>query len=217
MIPLSKGAKPAVLVTNESTWTREYANHVAGVPGTPAAAATRYRHPEIKSSIRNEAHDKCVYCESMVDHVYPGDCEHIAPKALFPELVVDWNNLAYVCSVCNHEKSNYWNPAEPLLNPFTEDPSHLLDWAGPFCTPRNAERRAVQTIAVLDLDRAPLVVQRAEAIKYADKLIELWEREPPGPAKDAMDFEIRRTFRSDKPYSAAVRAFVSWKTSSAIP
>ena len=38
------------------------------------------RDKSIKEQILKETHGKCVYCESKISHVCPGDIEHILPK-----------------------------------------------------------------------------------------------------------------------------------------
>jgi hypothetical protein len=104
MIRLRRGSKPQVLVANERPWTDAFRRLRAGRDNIPRAAATRYRHPDIKAAVISDAHGKCVYCESRPLHVAPGDVEHLLPKSRFPDLIVEWDNLAFVCRIATGRK-----------------------------------------------------------------------------------------------------------------
>src|SRR5687767_3753304 len=106
---------------------------MSGDPTVPAAAATRYQHADIKSTLASETAEKCAYCQSKVPHIYPGACEHISPKARCPELIVAWENLTYACFECNREKGDYYDETAPLLNPYMDDPREHLRFCGPLC------------------------------------------------------------------------------------
>lgn len=70
----------------------------------------------------------CVYCRQpdsqARSQVYGID--HYAPKSIFPELVRDYTNLYYCCTLCNTYKRNYWHyPGKEnktrVLNPCDDD------------------------------------------------------------------------------------------------
>jgi hypothetical protein len=63
MRQLQKLPKPAVLEQNEIPWLAAFVDD----PDNPTKRY-RYRHPEIKSTLRTETSDKCVYCESKIGH-----------------------------------------------------------------------------------------------------------------------------------------------------
>src|SRR5215204_673963 len=96
MIKLTKGPAPDILAQNRVKWADEYEAWRTG-RDVPAAAQYRYRHPEIKTALRAETFDKCVYCESKISHIHPGETDHIDPLHHRPDRVVDWDNLAYIC------------------------------------------------------------------------------------------------------------------------
>src|SRR5262249_49893992 len=138
------------------------------------AALTRYTDARVKAVIRAEANDKCMYCESKVSHVFPGETDHIVPVSKRPDLVVAWDNLGYVCKECNREKGNYYDDASPLINPFTESPSDFLQFLGPavFCI--GPPLRGQLTISKLKLQRMALVQRRTERLEYVLKMIQLY-------------------------------------------
>jgi len=79
----------------------------------PRAYADYHRY---KPYLRREFGGQCVYCrlpdalkEEAIFHV-----DHFRPKARFPELVADYENLLYACPACNRRKGDYWPTEEDL-------------------------------------------------------------------------------------------------------
>jgi 5-methylcytosine-specific restriction endonuclease McrA len=112
MIRVSKNSEPTILTLNAESWKKRLLQAVAD-KDTQARhrAELRYRHHEIKEALLQETHGKCIYCESKIRHVSPGDIEHIKPKSLFPELCFAWTNLTLACSECNRCKLDYYHDA----------------------------------------------------------------------------------------------------------
>src|SRR5687767_14822167 len=101
MRKVSKHAEPDVLQTNHQEWTDAY----LADPGN-ATKKYRYRHPEIKSALKEETADKCVYCESKIGHNTPGDVEHMTPSSVQPQHHFAWSNLTIACTECNRRKND---------------------------------------------------------------------------------------------------------------
>jgi hypothetical protein len=206
MIRLSKMAKPAVLVDNEAAWTTEYADYLAGTRATPEPS--RYRDPAIKATVRLETSDKCAYCESKVTHTYFGDVEHILPKSRKPELVVNWENLTFVCAQCNNKKRDYYDPADPLINPYVDDPDRHLRFFGPVCFETVGDALGRATVINLDLSRGPLVERRRDRLDKIHQMLRQWALLPNGQTRDAWAEQIREEAKGDREYAGAVRAFL---------
>ncbi len=49
---------------------------------------------------------KCAYCESPTQVVSMGDIEHFRPKTLYWWLAYEWENIYFVCQICNSLKNN---------------------------------------------------------------------------------------------------------------
>jgi uncharacterized protein (TIGR02646 family) len=209
MIRINRGEIPAVLADNAQNWTDEYARLKAGESGVPAAAETRYRHRDIKEALKRDAHNKCVYCESRPLHVSPGDTEHIAPKSKFPEKIVEWDNLAFVCRECNQAKGEYFDVALPLIDPFNEEPSDFLLFAGAMIFRKPGSDRGLVTIKKLELDRPELVERRHERLLEIHSLLDICARMPESSARAEIVNEIRRRVADDSEYAASARAFLS--------
>lgn len=93
------------IVTGKSVWNRD----------------------DIKRTLFLIGRGKCAYCESKLgrEAVYL-EVEHFQHKKKSPHLVVEWTNLLPACRRCNGTKSDHDVEAEPIVNPFLEDPrSHF--------------------------------------------------------------------------------------------
>lgn len=136
--------------------------------------ANRYNHPEIKTALEKETHEKCAYCESKIKHISYGDIEHILPKNrdARPDLYVEWANLTLSCEQCNRSgKRTYYNPKLSLVNPYTDAPEDFLHDIGPLVMPIPGNDRAIVTEKVLKLNRSTLVERRTERIMMVDSSI----------------------------------------------
>lgn len=73
------------------------------------AAKTTYR--AYKADLRRDFSSRCGYCDAL-DEFFGGmrgyQIDHFAPKSLFPEWLLEYQNLVYSCPFCNRAKSNKW-------------------------------------------------------------------------------------------------------------
>jgi hypothetical protein len=189
------------------TWTDEYVRLRRGEDGIPDATRYRYRDPEIKQAVLEESYEKCIYCESKPRHVSPGDVEHLKPKAAFPELIVEWSNLGFVCPECNRAKGDFHDETEPIVNPYLEEPSDYLYFAGAWVFERPGNARGIVTIKKLALDRGSLVERRFEQIRAIQDLLNVWAALRDGAAKDEIAAEIRKRAEDRSEYAACIRSF----------
>ncbi len=150
-----------------------------------------------------------MYCESRPLHVAPGDVEHLLPKSRFPDLIVEWDNLAFVCPDCNRGKGDYYDQSEPVINPFVEDPAAHLRFAGPLVLELPADARGIVTIRKLKLDRAELVERRADHIRHLQDAVNSWAALPDGPARDEVAAGIRALAHDSGEYAAVTRSFLA--------
>lgn len=188
MRQLSKGPKPNILVQNGAVWRDEYLQAVAVGTSSPPA---RWKHEEIQTALRQEADEKCVYCEgSPRDISYP-HVDHIVPKKVRPELVVEWTNLAHACGVCNVEKRDHFDANCPIVNPFADDPSDHLMFLGALVRHRDGKARGEITWRQLDLNRPDLVLSRARRIDDILNLVDRWFAAA-GQHKHVLEKTIRR-------------------------
>lgn len=205
MIRLTKLNKPSVLEQSGPVWQAEYLAAKNGNCLTKTIKF-RYRHPDIKQALVAESHGKCVYCESKITHVYPGESDHILPIHHRPDLIVDWANLAFVCTECNRPKSDYYNQAEPLINPFIDEPADHLLFFGPAVLGR--DNKGYLTRRQLNLTRLSLIERKQEQIERVNVLVTRWQETSDGPTRDFMRDEIVSYARDPAEFAATIRAYL---------
>jgi len=202
MIRLARGAEPAILSANKQRWTDEFKSGID---------RRRYAHNDIKQALRTDAHEKCAYCESRVEHVSWPNVEHIVPKSREPDLVCDWDNLTIACEVCNTKKGDYYEPDCMIVHPFDDDPSEHIGWAGPMAIARSNDRGRA-TITTIDLNRSALLFERSQHFKVVFDLLDLISNNS-GPVARAAQIDLDAYLAADSPYSAATGRFVVSQTS----
>lgn len=196
---LQKGPLPSVLIDNADAWTEEFLNLPTGF--------SRYRHAGIRKSLSGETLYKCAYCESRVEDVAPIHVEHILPKSCRPELVVAWENLTVACPNCNQYKGSYYSPEQPLLNPYRDEPSEHLVFAGSLLFAAGGSELGERTINRLQLSRTPLNQSREDRLKALARLFQSWFRAGDEDKQMYADLLVEEV-GPDREYSEAGRSWL---------
>lgn len=202
MIRLHKGPPPDILVNKAAEWTKEYRDALAAKTMTDTIRY-RYRHADIKAALRRDSHNKCIYCESDIGF---GQTDHIHPVAKCPDEIVSWANLALVCTECNTHKSDYYAPAEPLINPFADEPSAHLWFLGPMVFAVPGDVVGLRTAEQIQLNRWDLIQKRTKRLERLAPLIEQWRTHPSGATKSILQKAILDEAADAMDYAATVRA-----------
>jgi hypothetical protein len=203
-----RGEEPPSLKNKGEQWTREWVAFEGVLSKMPERLRYCYRAEDIKDAVKRDSHHKCVYCESFIEHVYPGAVDHILPISKCRELAATWTNLAFVCDVCNREKGSYMDAELPLLDPFRDDPKIHLIFFGPTVRHRPGSPRGEVTVKTLKLGRAGLFERGQERIDQLATLLDKLLAMPDGPRKDIVKQEIENELSADRPYAAISRAYV---------
>jgi uncharacterized protein (TIGR02646 family) len=156
-----------------------------------------------------DTHDKCAYCESKITHACFGDIEHILPRAHCPPLTFEWTNLTLSCEVCNNAKSDYYEPTEPLLDPYVEDPLVHIRILGPMYISHRGSSRGEITVRRLNLNRTTLFERRKERIERLLPLLRRYDSLGPGPLKSSLLVAIRSEAAKNEEFAQTVRAFIT--------
>jgi uncharacterized protein (TIGR02646 family) len=202
MIQLTELAKPQVLVDNALNWTKTVMTFVKNGQKIPDTDKNKYSHKDIKTQVKLETKEKCVYCESQVTHQYPGDIEHIIPKAIYPRLTFNWSNLTFACYWCNNGKRDYVEKKEAkLINPYKDIISEHLHFFGPLIMHVNQSKRGEITWKKIKLNRQELLDRRTDKIKELQNLIDKYDRETVVPLKAILLNEVREFSLQDKEFS----------------
>lgn len=130
----------------------------------------------IRKRLLEMSHGKCSYCECNVG---AGEKEmnvdHFLPKKLYPDLVVEWNNLLPSCPHCNKNKSEHDTLKEPIINPCKDDPKKYLylKLYRYYSKDSNIESIGKRTIDILNLnDTAECVTERFKIGEELQKKIQ---------------------------------------------
>lgn len=203
MIKLTKGAVPASLAANGTTWRNEILAHHAAGTDVPDALASNYNQGDVKSALETECHKKCMYCESKIAHVTFAHIEHYKPKkkSMFPELTFEWTNLGIACPRCNLAKHDKFDTAVPFINPYVDDPKVFFRAEGAFVRPVPGDTRAELTEFEIELNRAELVERRQDRLKDLRRLIACYNRETHPKLKAALLQQIKDEVKETSEYS----------------
>lgn len=207
MIKLNKQDAPAVLKENAEPWTKELLGILSKGATVTDHIWGRYRHPEIKKAVIADSYEKCIYCESKVTQVYFGDIEHLKPKVKFPDHTYAWENLGFVCAICNNAKSDEYDDTLPYVNPFAEDPSDFLVALGVHIFHKAGNKRGEVTEKILNLNRSELIERRKERIDALRNLADKYETETNLTLKTLLQEELKQELADDKPYVMSAKSF----------
>lgn len=163
MIKLERRAKPTYL-TDEKV--KELTNKFK------ATKATVWKHVKIGEALLDSSSYKCAYCECplQVSDSYM-QVEHFKDKDAYPDEVVDWENLLPSCQRCNRKKWVLDVVAEPIVNPFVDEPKDHLCYED--FRLYGKDKKGETTIIKLDLnDDSRLVTLRFAASNEISRQLE---------------------------------------------
>jgi uncharacterized protein (TIGR02646 family) len=176
-----------------------------GCPDPQKLKDGNYRLAVNKDALKKASFGKCMYCEAYVLSTHFGDVEHIKPKAIYPELEFEWNNLGFCCAICNNNKRDRFAKDLPYINPYEEDPNDFILASGPIILPRKGNERADITILHLELNRLPLISKRQELIQRIQGVINNCFRACPA-LRESLLGELRKEGLSGKEFSFVVKS-----------
>ncbi len=199
---LTKLEEPEILKQHAENWLKEYLQDKAN-----STKKYRYRHKDIKETLKTETGSKCIYCESKIGHNTPGDIEHKIPSSVIDRLHFDWCNLTIACTECNRRKNNYYKDGEEFLDPYYDDVEYLLEHYGPIVLWRNAHKRSEITTKILGLnssERTALICRKIEKIEELNNIIERFYSEPNQILKSLLLKRLKEMKDKKSEYSAMV-------------
>lgn len=177
-------------------------------PNKGALNSGNYKHRENKCILQSSSFDKCMYCESKTSHTYYGDVEHIKPKSRFPELEFEWENLGFVCRICNGNKSDKFDTTLPFINPYDENPEEHVLAFGSIIRQKQGSERGELTINQIGLNRVALVERRTERLDQIEMAINSCFRTSNQTLRDMALHELVKEAGPDKEYSLCVKSML---------
>jgi 5-methylcytosine-specific restriction endonuclease McrA len=185
-----------------------YLDLIAANDTVPQALLNAYKDPRVKADLKSETHSKCAYCESQVNHVYPGDVEHLKAKSKYPQRRLEYDNLTFACSQCNNLKRDYDDPTGPILDPYIDAPELHLVASGPLIFGRTDSAKGRVTAAILALNRPALFDRRRDRLESIYSLALVYARETVGALKRVAKNQLLMEMGDNAEYSFVVRDFL---------
>ena len=205
---LTKLAQPAVLEENHLDWLASYK-----ADKTNSTNKYRYRHADIKDTLKEETGLKCVYCESKIGHNTPGDIEHKVPSSKDEDQHFTWENLTIACTECNRRKNDYYEIGNEFLDPYSDDVESLLEHHGPLVYWKSANTRAETTIRILELNgykRKQLIERKIDKLEEFSNLLERFLHQT-GTLKKLLWKQIEEMTSIESEYSAMLQEAIEKK------
>lgn len=210
MRTLIKEDIPAVLDENHVDWLTEWL-----ADKTNKTKKYRYRHTDIKTTLKTETGYKCVYCESKIGHNTPGDVEHMIPSSKDESQHFIWENLTIACTECNRRKNAYYEEGEEFLNPYVDIPiEDLIEHYGPIVNWKNGQARAEISVKILELNvstRSELISQKIQKIEDLNNLIERYQSETNPMLKKIHELNLESMCDNKSEFSGMVRTILEQK------
>lgn len=174
----------------------------------------------IKEALLKMTNNKCAYCEMQLNEEGKYmNVEHFYPKSLYPDKVVEWDNLLPSCSHCNVNKGDHDTYESNILNPTQQDPKDYLYLKNYRYKSIDNNLIGRNTIDVLALNVSDKMVMPRFKVgekvneKFEDilSLMELYEKDKSTSKKNKLKntvLGLMREGRSDKEYSALVATII---------
>jgi 5-methylcytosine-specific restriction endonuclease McrA len=166
MIPLLHVPKPRILTEK---YVREKTAHYKDTKKKVWGSKNLIR------ALLEMGRNKCAYCECNVSEESKYmEVEHFKPKALYPDDVLNWDNLLPSCKRCNGQKDNHDVLSHPIVNPRFDLPKAHLKFKGAFLYGKTTIGE--MTTGQLELnDPVRLALVRAQIAELIDSQLYEWQ------------------------------------------
>lgn len=146
MIKLTLPPKPAELTAEKQ------AELTARFKADPEAEV--WKQSWIKTPLMTMTNDKCAYSEMKLgEEGKYAQIEHIHPKSIYKDEVVEWGNLIPSCNVCNIKKRAVDTKKHPIVNPLVDNPKdYFYINNGRLNVKDKKNQKAIDTLTYCDLN-----------------------------------------------------------------
>ena len=148
MRALKRFGKPDILQKKQKEWTDAFI-----ASGKKRPDSSKYRNPNVLSSLRNISHDKCFYCEALLRH-RPSEIDHRIEVSVDKSLAFEWTNLYLSCKECNDGRPKETDiPIAEVLDPCSNTDAEIQeDITFDLYTIKGKTDRGKKTIQKFKLD-----------------------------------------------------------------
>lgn len=201
--------KPNILQKKEQEWLEKFLKSNKDRPDS-----SKYAHEEIVARLANMSHQKCFYCERLLDSA---EVDHYIEVEEDKELAFAWENLYLACDKCNRKKiSNANLPVAQILNPCEDSDAeiaqHLTFLRGEI-TAYSGSDKGLKTITKYDLKRGELNLMRKDLLlKFAEALDIIRENQLAESRQDMTSTEkatLQYFKQADQPFSLMFRLLLA--------
>ena len=146
MIKLTLPPKPSELTAEKQ------AELTARFKANPDAEV--WKQPWIKEPLMAMTNGKCAYSEvKLGEEGKYAQIEHIHPKSIYKDEVVEWGNLIPSCNVCNTKKRALDTKKHPIVNPLVDNPKDYFYISNGRLYAKNIKnKKATDTLIYCDLN-----------------------------------------------------------------
>lgn len=146
MIKLTLPPKPVELTAEKQT------ELTARFKADPNAEV--WKQSWIKEPLMAMTNDKCAYSEMKLgEEGKYAQIEHIHPKSIYKDEVVEWGNLIPSCNVCNTKKRALDTKKYPIVNPLVDNPKDYFYISnGRLNVKDKRNKKAIDTLTYCDLN-----------------------------------------------------------------
>lgn len=126
----------------------------------------------IKEPLMAMTNDKCAYSEMKLgEEGKYAQIEHIHPKSIYKDEVVEWGNLIPSCNVCNIKKHTLDTKKRPIVNPLVDNPKDYFYISnGRLNVKDKKNKKAIDTLEYCDLNNHDQL--RMKRLRIEDSLKE---------------------------------------------
>jgi uncharacterized protein (TIGR02646 family) len=177
MIPLKRLDPPNILVKKAAEWRDEFLDKKKN-DATAKSAAKRYGHKHVRERLRATSHNKCFYCEAMVQGASE-QVDHHVEHSEQPRHAYDWEYLYLSCIDCNVGKpSNAEIPVKACLDPCgrfaAERIEDHLTFRDEVACERDGSPWGLKTIQKYRLNRPTLRYERLKQLqRFCSEVMDL--------------------------------------------
>lgn len=173
MIKLTRGLEPVFLTHNKKIlWGSLeeaiifYGSYKLIPSEVKEKLVCHYRHAEIKEALVESSSGKCAFCECIPSEGGNVEIEHFKPKSKYPKFTFEWENLLPACRRCNGSKDDHDTEAEPIIDPYSQNPADFFFYESLNIKPLIGENYEVasRTIEVCGLNTIRLWKPRSQIL-----------------------------------------------------
>lgn len=168
-------------------------------------SAIVWKSQSIGKGLLESSSYKCAYCECLlqIEDSYM-QVEHFKDKDRYKDDVVNWDNLLPSCQRCNGKKGTLDVIADPIIDPFIDNPKHHLKQQAFRLYGKDSKGKTTVKKLFLNDDKRVVYPRFLASNEITSKLGDLFENKDDLTGLRNGIAQLLQSCQSDQPYSAFV-------------